>query len=209
MLPPEHRAPRAAILAGGLAVRMGGRQKALLEVGGRAILDRQLDALAPIFPPGSIAVVLAAAADDAEAAPFAGRGLVVLRDREAGQGPLAGLAAALAWADGALLFALACDMPSVETRAVELVVARARASGADVALPVAGGRAQPLFACYSARAASIVDGALAAGRRRAGALPDAARAAGLVVTVIDEAELAAVDPDLRSIVNVNSPSDAP
>jgi molybdopterin-guanine dinucleotide biosynthesis protein A len=205
----EGRPPRAAILAGGLATRMGGEQKALVEVDGRSILDRQLDALAERFAPGSVAAVLAAGAGADQAAPFAARGLVLLHDEAAGHGPLAGLAAALTWADGALLFVLACDMPSIVPAAIDLVLARAVALGADVALPIAGGRAQPLFACYSARMAAVVAGELAAGRRRASALPDAARSAGLVVVVIDERELVAVDPDLRSLVNVNSPSDAP
>ncbi|HTE54404.1 MAG TPA: molybdenum cofactor guanylyltransferase [Kofleriaceae bacterium] len=200
--------PRAAILAGGLATRMHGRNKALIEVDGRAILDRQLDALGARFAPGAVVAVVAAGAGDDAAAPFAARGLAVVRDREGGQGPLAGLAAALAWADGALLFALACDMPSVDPRVIALILDRACAAHADLALPVADGRAQPLCACYSARCAPLIERQLAAGQRRASALPDAARAAGLIVEVIEAEELRTVDPDLRSFVNVNSPSDA-
>lgn len=199
---------RAAILAGGRASRMGGLQKALLEVDGRAILDRQLDALRPLFAPGSIAAVVAAGASPEEAAPFTARGLTVLRDREAGQGPLAGLAAALAWADGALLFALACDMPRVDRRVIELIVGRARARSADIALPRAGERLQPLLACYSPRCLALVERELGAGRLRAAALAVAAREGGLTVDVIDAEEIRTVDPYLRSLVNVNRPSDA-
>jgi len=201
---------RAAILAGGRASRMGGRNKALLEVDGRMILDRQVDALRPLFPPGALAAVLAAAGDAGAAAddpaPFAARGLTIVRDRESGHGPLAGIAAALGWAGGALLFALACDMPCVDTRVVEMIVSRAAASSADIALATVHGRLQPLFACYSARCGPLIERELAAGHRRASALSDAARAAGLVVDVIDGEEIRKLDPDLRCFTNFNSPT---
>jgi molybdopterin-guanine dinucleotide biosynthesis protein A len=198
---------RAAILAGGQATRMGGRNKALIEVDGRAILDRQLDVLARLFAAGDVAVVIAAGDGPDGEAPYAARGLVVLRDRVSSQGPLAGLAAALSWADGAPLFALACDMPHVDVRVVELILARTVATGADIALPVAGGKFQPLIACYSTRCRALVDRELAAGRRRVSALPDVAREAGLIVHAIDEEEIRTVDPYLRSFANLNSASD--
>lgn len=198
---------RAAILAGGRAVRMGGRNKALLEVEGRAIVDRLLDALRPLFPPGALAAVLAADAAPDDEAPFAARGLATLRDSEGGQGPMAGLAAALEWSGGALLLAVACDMPFVDRRVIEIVIDRARSSAADIALPVAGGRHQPLLACYSPRCRDLVARQLTAGARRMSALPDAARAAGLVVDEIDEREIRTVDAQLRSFANVNRASD--
>jgi len=192
-------------LAGGQARRMGGQNKALLEVDGRAIIDRQLDVLRPRFGPRGIAAVLAVGAGPSDAAPFAARGLDVVCDRESGQGPLAGLAAALAWADGALLFALACDMPYVAAPVVDAILARARA--ADLVVPIASGRHQPLIACYSPAAAAVIAAELAAGRRRASSLPDAARAAGLVVELIDGDEIENLDPGLRSFANLNRPSD--
>jgi molybdenum cofactor guanylyltransferase len=196
---------KAAILAGGLASRMGGRNKALIEVDGRAIVDRQLDALRPLFPPGHLAAVLAAGAGPDDAAPFVARGLAIARDRDAGQGPMAGLAAALEWAGGALLVAVACDMPYLDRRVVEMILARG--SRADIVLPIAGARHQPLIACYSPRCAALVARQLADGARRMSALPDAARAAGLAVDEIDEREIRTVDPELRSFANINSASD--
>ncbi len=198
---------KAAILAGGRATRMDGRNKALVEVEGRTILDRLLDALRPPFGPGALAAVLATDATPADEAPFAARGLALLRDSAGGQGPLAGLAAALDWCGDALLFAVACDMPFVDRRVIEIVIDRARASAADIALPIAGGRHQPLLACYSPRCGALVARQLAAGARRMSALPDAARAAGLVVDEIDENEIRTVDPQLRSFVNINRASD--
>ena len=213
----------AAILAGGRASRMGGAQKALLEVDGRAILDRQLDALglpanhrkgsAGMTNPGGrpavdeVAVVLPAGAGAAEEAPFAARGLVLLRDGAEGRGPVEGLATALAWSGARPLLALACDMPYVTREAIDVVLAHARASGADLALPVVGGRREPLLAWYGPRCAAIVRGAADGGRPRLRDLPDAARAAGLVVEEIDEGRFRNDGSDLRAFVNVNEPRD--
>jgi molybdenum cofactor guanylyltransferase len=197
-------AARAAILAGGRATRMGGRAKSLIEVEGIAIIDRQMQVLRGLFAPGALAAVLAADSGADDAAPFAIRGLEVLRDRASGQGPLAGLAAALEWAAGAPLLAIACDMPYVDGRVIELVLARA---AADIAVPLTDGRYQPLLACYSARCAPLIERELAAGRLRASALPDAARAAGLVVDEIDAREIRTIDPELRSFANLNRPID--
>jgi len=196
----------AAILAGGRARRMGGVRKELIEVEGRAIIDRQLDVLAPRF--GAIAAVLAADASEEDAAPLDSRGLAIVRDRLTDRGPLAGLAAALAWAEalGAEhLFALAGDMPSVSGAVVDLVVARGRT--ADLAVPIVQERPEPLLACYATRALPLVERELAGARLRLGALPDAARAAGMRVVLIAESEIRNVDPNLLSLSNLNRPSD--
>ena len=192
----------AAILAGGRASRMGGVQKALLEVDGRAILDRQLDALAGAVD--EVAAVLPAGAGAGDEAPFAARGLVLLRDGAAGRGPVEGLATALAWSAARPLLALACDMPYVTRAAIDVVLAHARASGADLALPVVGGRREPLLAWYGPRCAARVRSAADGGRLRLRDFPDAARASGLVVEEIDEGRFQNAGSDLRAFVNVNS-----
>lgn len=192
----------AAILAGGRARRLGGARKALLEIGGRAIIDRQLDVLRPRA--SRIAAVLRNDDDDA---PFTARGVDILRDRIDGKGPLAGLAAALAWAAGEPLLALACDMPLIDPHIVDLVIDRVLSRGADLAVPIAHGRPQPLLACYGARCGVLVDAALAAGDLRLVSLPEAARASGLSVEEINESEIRTIDSELRSFANINEPSD--
>ncbi len=80
------------VLAGGLARRMGGGDKALIQIGGVAILDRVLDRLR-----GSCAaIVLNANGDPAR---FARYGLPVVADSIPDYaGPLAGILAGLDWA---------------------------------------------------------------------------------------------------------------
>jgi molybdopterin-guanine dinucleotide biosynthesis protein A len=79
------------VLAGGLARRMGGGDKALIRIGDGTILDRAL----ATFAPQCAGVVLNANGD---AARFARFGLPVVADDVAGfAGPLAGILAGLDW----------------------------------------------------------------------------------------------------------------
>ena len=84
--------PVGVILAGGLATRMGGGDKALLELGGESLLARVTERLAPQVAD----LALNANGDPAR---FAGYGLPVVADSIPGfAGPLAGVLAGLDWA---------------------------------------------------------------------------------------------------------------
>lgn len=88
------------VLAGGLARRMGGGDKALIRIGATTILARVLERLAP----SCAGVVLNANGDPARFARF---GLPVVADDVAGfAGPLAGILAGLDW--------VAQHQPSIE-----------------------------------------------------------------------------------------------
>jgi molybdopterin-guanine dinucleotide biosynthesis protein A len=84
--------PLGLVLAGGLARRMGGGDKARMRVGGRTILERVLGRLTPQCS----AVILNANGDPAR---FADTGLEIVPDSVPGfAGPLAGILAGLDWA---------------------------------------------------------------------------------------------------------------
>jgi molybdopterin-guanine dinucleotide biosynthesis protein A len=185
----------AAIIAGGKGVRFGGRVKALLEVGGRTILARQLAVLRPLC--GEVVV------NANDPAPFAGCGARVVADELAGEGPLSGLGAALAAVRAPWLLIVASDMPYLEPRLLELLIARA-SDDVDVVMPTVGGYPEPLCAMYSQRCAPVIAARLAAAHYRASALVTEGE---LRVAWVDEDELRAVDPDLRTFVNVNAPTD--
>lgn len=86
--------PLAVILAGGRATRMGGGDKALLELGGQTLLQQVIDRLQPQVG----AMALNANGDPDR---FAAFGLPVVPDSIAGRpGPLAGVLAGLDWAAG-------------------------------------------------------------------------------------------------------------
>lgn len=184
----------AVILAGGRATRMGGQVKALLEIEGRTILDRQRAVLAPLVD--AIAV-------SGDAARFAACGSPVVVDELPGLGPLGGLAAALAWSRAPWLLAVAGDMPYLLAAAIERLLSH-RADDVDAVAPRVGGLPEPLFALYSPRCAEVLARRLAAGRYKAsGLLTDE----GLRVVWLPEDELRSIDPTLRCLHNVNSPTD--
>src|SRR4029077_14372217 len=82
------------VLAGGQARRMGGGDKAFLQVGGKTILERVLARLNPYCAP----IILNANGDPAR---FSRYGLPVVADSVPDfAGPLAGILAGLDWAAG-------------------------------------------------------------------------------------------------------------
>lgn len=110
--------PLGVILAGGLATRMGGGDKALLSVGGQTLLHRVIHRLQP-----QVAGIAVNANGDA--ARFDGFGLPVLPDSINGfPGPLAGVLAGLDWAaeQGAeSIVTVAADTPFFPANLVEVL----------------------------------------------------------------------------------------
>ena len=187
------RSVAAAIIAGGPARRLGGATKPLLEIAGQAVADRQLAVLRPIFPR-----LLVVANDPA---PWRARGVEIVADRVAGAGPLAGLSAALeAAGDAEAVVCLAGDLPFLSPAL--LLALRDRAPEADALAPRPAGRAEPLCARYAVRARAVVDARLAGGRLALHEL-----LTELATVWLDDAALAALDPDGLSFLNLNTPDD--
>jgi molybdopterin-guanine dinucleotide biosynthesis protein A len=183
----------AAIIAGGAATRLGGQAKAALVVDGRSIAERLLEVTRATFPR-----VLVVAND---AAAWAGLGVEVIADVHRGAGPLAGIhAALLATARHAGVVCVAGDMPFVAPQLLELL--RDHAPEAAALVPRVGGWPEPLLARWGAACLPVVEAHLTAGARAVHAVFDA-----VPTTWLDEAALRAVDPTLRSFMNVNTPED--
>jgi molybdopterin-guanine dinucleotide biosynthesis protein A len=125
------------------------------------------------------------------------------------QGIATGLAALGGQAPAA--FVCSTDMPFLHPAFVRRVVRGLDGGGgpgADVALPFARGFRQPLAAAYRTSLTGLITSLIAQGRSRPGMLYE-----HCTVTHIDDAELLAdpdvarLDPDLDSVVNVNGPDD--
>ncbi|HXU79907.1 MAG TPA: molybdenum cofactor guanylyltransferase [Polyangia bacterium] len=183
----------AAIVAGGKAERLGGQPKGLIEVEGRRIVDRQLEALRAVFDR-----VFMVANDPV---PWSDLGLSIVNDRIVGAGPLAGLDAALdALRPGEEdVVCVAGDMPFLDPRALELLRDH---RPAQAVVPRVGGHLEPLFARYARTCAPHIFRAIVEGRWKTQAL-----LAELDVAYLDEAVLRAIDPALRFLTNVNTPED--
>lgn len=136
----------AVVLTGGGGVRLGGADKASLEVGGTTLLERALAALADV----AHVVVVGPEVPTARPVTF------TLED-PAGGGPAAGLLAGLRvlhrWVAPTWILVLAVDMPLVSADTVGRLLAGAAANGGDGAVLVDDtGQAQYLCAAYAATA---------------------------------------------------------
>ncbi|HKA68864.1 MAG TPA: NTP transferase domain-containing protein [Actinomycetes bacterium] len=142
-----HSSPQAGydvvVLAGGAGRRLGGLDKAGLEVGNRALLDRVLGACG-----GAGRIVVVGPRRDI------GQPIRWTREDPAGGGPVAGLAAGLPLTSAAVVVVLAVDLPFLTAATVDRLAAAAAADGrSDGAILVdATGRDQPLIAAYRRRA---------------------------------------------------------
>jgi molybdopterin-guanine dinucleotide biosynthesis protein A len=127
----------AAILAGGQARRFGGRDKSTLRVGGRRILERQLDELCHITD--DILLVGGRPIEDVA-------GLRPVSDRVPDSGPLGGLDAALAAARDDRVILIACDMPFITAGFLESLLALS--DSVDAVVPRTERGYHPLCAVY-------------------------------------------------------------
>ena len=183
-----------AIIAGGPAKRLGGVAKPFLNVGGRAIAERQLD----LFRGAGLARVFVVANDPA---PWAQLGIAVVPDLVGGVGPLGGVHAALTAADDCdAVICLAGDLPFVAPAL--LAALRDRAPGVDAVAPRSSRGIEPLCARYARALLPVVDARVRAGEL---AIHELLERGG--VDWIAAGELAALDPDGRSFFNVNTPED--
>ena len=184
-----------AVLCGGASRRMG-RDKALMEVDGRALALRVADALRnagadPVTAVGGDLPALAAL------------GLAGVPDEAPGEGPLTGILTALTAAaagDAPIVFVAACDLVGPDPAAVSATVAALDAAlEGDVAVPVAGGRRQWMHAAWRASAAAPLAAAFAAGER---AVHAAVAAAALRVVDVAMAPSAVADADTPADLDV-------
>lgn len=164
----NHKLPLlpAVMLAGGMAIRMGGGDKALLSLAGRSLLDRVIARLSPQCAP----LALNANGDPAR---FAAFGLPVLPDSIDGNaGPLAGVLAGLDWAAGQgapAIITAAADTPFLPTDLAARLQAAAGPSGlALAASPDPGGTVwrHPTFGLWPVALRDDLRAALAGGLRK-------------------------------------------
>jgi molybdenum cofactor guanylyltransferase len=145
--PAANPATVGVVLAGGLARRMGGGDKARIRIGGVTILDRVLGRLAPQCR----RLVLNAADDPAR---FADTGLAVVSDSIPNYaGPLAGILAGLDWAsraapDVAWLVSAPSDCPFLPRDLVARLHQTRIEAGAELACASSAGRRHPVAALW-------------------------------------------------------------
>jgi molybdopterin-guanine dinucleotide biosynthesis protein A len=138
----------AVLLAGGKSSRMG-RDKALLELGGRPLWQHQLDTLRQLSPDQ---LLLSGPSRD---------GIEGIADEVKDAGPLAGIAAALRQSTSSLLVVLAVDLPSMTADFLRSLLAQCEKGRGIV--PSSRERFEPLAAVYPFSCASLAADALRRG----------------------------------------------
>ena len=145
------------VLAGGRSSRMG-RDKSLLELDGEALVERAGRRV--LAAAGNVTVV----GDPERHGRF---GWPVVTDLRPGQGPLAGIEAALASpyaADWNLI--VACDMPNLNPALLERLLAEAKRSRPDCVAACSTRGLEPLCAVYGRGFLPVARRVLDAGQRR-------------------------------------------
>ena len=181
----------AAILAGGLARRMGGANKAGLRIGNERIIDRQLRILRQVADP---VFIVAGSAE-----PFQELEVRVVPDVVAGAGPLGGIYTALTASPCERTLIVACDLPYLSLPLLERLSAP---SNADLVIPRSARGYEPLCAAWSAACAGPVWR-----RIQSGTLKTALVMEELRVEEIGPEVLASCDPHGLLFVNINTPHD--
>jgi molybdopterin-guanine dinucleotide biosynthesis protein A len=182
---------QVAILAGGQSRRMG-TDKSFVLLNGKPLLQHVIERVSELKLP----VTLIANETDK----YRGFGLPVVSDVIANAGSLGGVYTAVQQGDADRTLCVACDMPFINPTLLNYLLALS--SKADAVVPMVAGTAHALHAvyrqtCLSAMRAQIMRGDLAI--HRLFSQVDA--------HFIDEDMLRLLDPDLQSLVNVNTPQE--
>jgi molybdenum cofactor guanylyltransferase len=180
------------ILAGGKSRRMGGRNKAFLELDGRPLIEIVVERVQSVC-----AEVLIVAGDTR---PYTGLGVSLVEDRFRDVGVLGGLHAGLEAASYELTLVVGCDMPFLNP---DLLHAFAEwAEGFDVTILRQGKQVEPLHAAYRRTCLPVIETAIRTGERRiVSFFPN------VHVRYVAPAEVVSIDPNLRSFRNVNTPEE--
>ncbi len=202
----------ALVLAGGAARRMGAglaaaAGKAGLRLAGRTFLDVVTTAVST-----TVSRVIIVAAPEQPLPPVE-TPLEIVRDSTPGAGPLAGIRDGLLYALATGqpprgVFVVSCDVPLLASAVVRLLLDRLAASAARWVVPIVHGHPQVLVSAMSPGLLGPIERHLATGRRDLrGLLADLRQADPDAVAVVTEAEVAAIDPECLSFMDVDTPAD--
>jgi molybdenum cofactor guanylyltransferase len=183
------------VLCGGRSTRMG-VPKATLPFGPETMLQRVVRLLGTVVAP----VVIVAARE--QELPELPAGVILTRDEREQRGPLEGLRAGLKALPESvgIAYVTSCDVPLLVPgfvgRMIELVADH------DIAVMEIDGFPHPLSAVYRRTTLPHVESLLAQDKLRPVFLFDAVR-----TRRVQPAEMTSVDPDLRTLRNLNTPED--
>lgn len=179
------------ILSGGRCSRHGGKNKAIIDIGGKRIIDRIYDVMRSIFKDLILVTNDPSAYDNLD--------VRLVQDIYKERSSLTGLHAGLDAANNTHAFVVACDAPYIKKELIELLIARYH-SVYDVLIPETRAGVEPLFALYSKRCLPFIEHHLEQKRYKIKEIYPY-----LNVMKMDENLLRKCDENLSSFFNVNTP----
>lgn len=183
----------AVILAGGESKRFNGRNKSMLEVGGRRVMDLLMSALVPVFQE-----IIVVTNDPIQ---YLRWDAVIVTDHFDQRSSLTGIHAGLFAASHSHTLVTACDMPFVQPPMIQLLLNTIEPH-LDVIIPRTALGFQPLMAVYSKRCLKPMETALINREYQIQRVFKKVRK-----HEIKEPELRRCDAELISFFNLNAPGD--
>lgn len=181
----------SVVLAGGRSVRLG-RDKALVELAGRSLIERVIDRVSTL---GNEVIVVASRANS-----LPDLGVRKVADVYPNKGPLGGIYSGLKAAHTHHCLVVGCDMPLLNLALLGHLMCLA--PGFDIVVPRVGGNLEPLHAVYARTCLQSIDDALKHDRLQVQSFFDRVK-----VRYVEDAELREFDPEHLSFFNINSQSD--
>jgi molybdenum cofactor guanylyltransferase len=178
------------ILAGGRATRMGGRDKGLLQLAGKPMVEWVMAALKP-----QVADIIINANRNLDA--YAAYGYRVVSDKLHGFcGPLAGIASSMESASTPYIVTTPCDSPLVPLDLAHRLYQALHVNRAEISVAHNGERLQPVFALLTCTLSSSLLSYLEAGERK-------------IDTWYSRHKLAIVDfsDSVDAFININTPAE--
>jgi molybdopterin-guanine dinucleotide biosynthesis protein A len=181
------------ILAGGRSKRFGGRNKAFIQIGGKRIIDRQLEVYRRLFDQIILVTNDPVTYMDVDA--------LIVSDHYGQRSSLNGLHAGLFAAAHDYVFCSACDTPFVNDALISCLLEHID-SKADIIIPSTVSGFEPMFAVYKKTCLPAMVWQLERDLLKIQGIFRKVR-----VKTVDESELRAIDPQLNSFFNINTPED--
>ncbi len=159
-MPENHRSITGVIVAGGRGSRLGGREKGLLEVAGRPMIEYVIATLQPQVEELLLNV-------NRELDRYRSFGLRIIPDPSPDYlGPLAGMAAALEQSANDLVLTVPCDAPLLPDDLAVRLRTELERTKAGLCVPHDGERLQPSFLLLRRTLLSSIREFLAGGDRK-------------------------------------------
>ena len=181
------------ILAGGLNSRFSGRNKAMIEVGGRRILDRIYEIFSQIFE--EIVIVTN------DPIRYSEWNALLVTDIFPIRSSLTGIHSGLFSVSNPYAFITACDAPFLKRELIECLIELIDTKS-DVIVPETSRGFEPLCAVYSKNCLGLIENSLKREKFKIRKIFDKLR-----IKKVSESLLRQHDPNLESFININTPQE--